>query len=81
MYGSSSCPPRVWGVDVAGDVVSVRTSIGLQGFGGCTADAAPHQYGIRVERDRIGGDAFTVVVVPDDGQSGSTDVDLVGSGG
>jgi hypothetical protein len=59
--GSSSCPPELRGVEI--DARTVRVAIGEPiVFGACTADAALHQFGIVVERDRLPDPPFSAVV-------------------
>jgi hypothetical protein len=66
VYGSSSCPPRIRNVEVEDGVISVRASADISWFlTGCSADAAPHEFGIRVDRDLISLPA-TVIVQPDE---------------
>jgi hypothetical protein len=40
----------------------VHLSIGMAGFGGCTADAAPYTYLLAVQRDRLPPVPFDVEV-------------------
>ena len=60
-YGSSSCPPELGGAEITDDGVSVTISDGIH-LGGCTADLAPHQFGLLVEREALPEPPFTVVV-------------------
>jgi hypothetical protein len=60
-YGSSSCPPEFGGAEITDDGISVTISDGIH-LGGCTADLAPHQFGVLVERDALPEPPFNVVV-------------------
>jgi hypothetical protein len=62
VFGSSSCPPQLRSVVVGSGALRVDTWRGLAGFGGCTADAAAHAFGIVVERDRLGAPPISVIV-------------------
>lgn len=62
VYGSSSCPPRVRGVEVRDSTVTVSTARDLMWiFTGCSADAGPHPFGILVDRERLGTPISVVV--------------------
>jgi hypothetical protein len=75
VYGSSSCPPRVRSVRVDGGTITIRASRDVSWImTGCTADAAPHPFGILVDRDRISL-PITVVVHPDELPTGTATFD------
>jgi hypothetical protein len=65
VYGSSSCPPVLRDVRIASDAVHVQVRQRLS-FGGCTADAAPHLFGIVLERGKLPHVPFPVVVRADE---------------
>jgi hypothetical protein len=72
VYGSSSCPPRLRGVEIDGGNIEVRASRDIAWiFTGCTADAAAHSFGILVARDRL-ATPLTVDVHSDDLPSSQT---------
>jgi hypothetical protein len=60
-FGSSSCPPELRGVEIGEDEIRVAVADPFP-FGGCSADAAPHQFGIAVQRERLPDLPFSVVV-------------------
>lgn len=65
VYGSSSCPPELRGVQVGAD--GVRFEVNRDPvFGGCTADAAPHQFALLIRRDRLPSLPFDVSVRHED---------------
>jgi hypothetical protein len=74
-FGSSSCPPELRNVEL-GDQKLTVTIAGPIAFGGCTADAAPHRFGIVVERERLPEPPFTVVV-DHDGMRSTTEIESV----
>jgi hypothetical protein len=61
VFGSSSCPPRLRDVRIGSTAIAVDVR-GDFGFGACTADAAPHSFGILLQRRALPPLAFTVVV-------------------
>jgi hypothetical protein len=61
VFGSSSCPPELRDVRIGSAEIEVEVR-GDFGFGECTADAAPHSFGILVERQALPPLPFTVVV-------------------
>lgn len=61
VFDSSSCPPRVRAVDIGGDQVDIAVGRDPLWFGGCSADAAPHFFKVRVDSDRVSW-PLTVVV-------------------
>lgn len=65
VYGSSSCPPTLRDVRPGSTDVIVEVGHRLA-FGGCTADAAPHGFGVLVERERLPALPFDVVVQQDE---------------
>jgi hypothetical protein len=72
VYGSSSCPPRLRAVRVDGGLITVMASRDIAWIlTGCTADAAPHPFGILVDRDRLAA-PLTVDVHSDDLPSSQT---------
>ena len=65
VYGSSSCPPTLRDVRLGSADVIVEIGHRLA-FGGCTADAAPHPFGVLVEREQLPPVPFDVVVQQDE---------------
>jgi hypothetical protein len=61
VFGSSSCPPKLRDVRIGSAEIEVDVR-GDVHFGACTADAAPHSFGILVERQALPPLPFTVVV-------------------
>lgn len=62
VYSSSSCAPRVRDVRIGSRAVSVEIGRGPMFVGSCTADAAPHAFGILAQRDALPAIPFDVVV-------------------
>ena len=62
VFGSSSCPPKLRDVRIGSAAIEVEFR-GDPGFGACTADLAPHPFGILVERDALPPLPFSVVVI------------------
>jgi hypothetical protein len=62
VYSSSSCAPRLRDVRIGSQAVSVEIGRGPMFVGSCTADAAPHAFGILAQRDALPATPFDVVV-------------------
>ncbi len=65
VYDSSSCAPTLRDVHIGSAEVTVRVSHGLA-WGGCTADAAPHLFGLVFRRDALPALPFEVVIDADE---------------
>jgi hypothetical protein len=74
-FGSSSCPPELRGVQIDDSAVEVSIADAVV-FGGCTADAAPHRFGIVVERNRLPDPPFEVVIHHGD-RSSTTEIETL----
>jgi len=61
VYGSSSCPPELRGVQVGADGVYVDVNRD-PAFGGCSADAAQHEFALLIRRDQLSPLPFDVTV-------------------
>jgi hypothetical protein len=62
VYSSSSCAPRLRDVRIGSRAVSVEIGRGPMFVGSCTADAAPHAFGILAQRGELPSIPFDVVV-------------------